>query len=136
MPLIGTEASVDPAFVCRHDVPSGAVPEYREFVRRVWAWRDEDGRSCIDAPPWMFSVVIQDPIEVSLVSSLLSSIHQLRPFDGRFEVLVLEDGSEFSFADIAVLHIFLRSLASLSAVNETARRVCEYVMWMLGFRWV
>lgn len=134
MSLIRTEARID-AFG-RHDLPTGAVPEYREFLRKVWAWRDETGRSVVDAPPWMFSIVVQDATEVSLVSSLLGTLHQLRPFDGRFEVLVLDDGSEFSFADLDVLHTFLRTLASLGEANETARGICEYIMWTLGFRWV
>ncbi len=120
----------------RVDLPTGAVPEYREFLRRVWAWQDENGRPCIDAPPWMFSIVVHEDVEVMLVSSILGTIHQIPAYEGRFEVRVLDDGSEFSFADLHALHAFLRGCASLGEVNETARRVCEYVMWTLGFRWV
>jgi len=121
---------------CRHDLPTGAIPEYREFLKRVWAWREEDGNSCVDSPPWMYSIIIHEPVEVCLVSSLLGTLHQLPAFEGRIEVRVMDDGSEFSFADLYVLHAFLRACASLGAINETARRVCEYVMWTLGFRWV
>lgn len=120
----------------RHDVPTGAVPEYREFLRRVWAWQAAERSACVDAPPWMYSIIIHDPIEVTIVSSLLGTLHQLDQFEGRFEVIVMDDGSEFSFANLAALHVFLRSCAALGAANETARRVCEYIMWTLGFRWV
>lgn len=120
----------------RHDVPAGAVPEYREFLRRVWAWKDEEGKTCVDGPPWMYSIVIHEPVEVSIVSLILGTLHQLHAFEDRFEVRAMEDGSEFSFADLHALHAFLRACASLGMVNETARRVCEYVMWTLGFRWV
>jgi hypothetical protein len=119
----------------RHDIPTGAVPEYREFLRRVWRWQEEGG-TCLDAPPWMYTIMIHDPVEISLVSSLLGTLHQLDQFDGRFEIIVMDDGSEFSFANLAALHVFLRSCAALGACNETARRVCEYIMWTLGFRWV
>jgi len=127
---------LDAASPRRHDVPTGAVPEYREFLRRVWAWREENGGSCVDGPPWMYTIMIHDPVEVMLVSSLLGTLHQLDRFEGRFEIIAMDDGSEFSFANLAALHVFLRSCAALGACNETARRVCEYIMWTLGFRWV
>jgi len=53
-----------------------------------------------------------------------------------FEIIEMEDGSEFSFANLPALHAFLRSCAVLGAGNDTARKVCEYIMWTLGFRWV
>lgn len=134
MTVLGTTRALDDPG--RHDLPTGAVPEYREFLRHVWAWKDEDGKSCLDAPPWMCSIIISEPLEISLVSSLLSTLHQITAFEDRFEVRVMEDGSEFSFADLHVLHAFLRACAGLGAVNETARHVCESVMWTLGFRWV
>jgi hypothetical protein len=126
----------DPTVARRNDIPTGAVPEYREFLRRVWSWQEEGGGACVDGPPWMYTIMIQDPVEVSLVSSLLGTLHQLDQLDDRFEIIVMEDGSEFSFANLAALHVFLRSCAALGACNETARRVCEYIMWTLGFRWV
>lgn len=133
--MLGTTRSLAPDGD-RIDLPSGAVPEYREFLRRVWTWKDEDGRSCLDAPPWMFSIVIHDDAEITIVSSILGTIHQLPEYSERFEIRVMDDGSEFSFADLQALHAFLRGCASLGAVDETARHVCEYVMWTLGFRWV
>lgn len=133
---MGAVVAAGPAFPRRHDVPTGAVPEYREFLRRVWSWKEEDGSSCIDGPPWMYSIIVHDPVEVMIVSAVLSTLHQLSTFEDRFEVIVMEDGSEFSFADLASLHAFLRACAALGATNETARRVCEYIMWTLGFRWV
>ncbi len=127
---------LDLEIACRHDVPTGAIPEYSEFLRRVWTWQDEKGSSCVDGPPWMYSIIIHDPVEVMIVSSLLGTIHLTSEFKDRFEILAMEDGSEFSFADLAALHTFLRACAALGSTNETARRVCEYVMWTLGFRWV
>jgi hypothetical protein len=84
----------------------------------------------------MYSIVIHEAAEVMLVSSILGMLHQTAGFGGRFEIIAMEDGSEFSFADLASLHAFLRACAALGATNETARRVCEYIMWTLGFRWV
>ena len=133
---MSTALALDPAIARRHDIPTGAVPEYSEFLRRVWAWHDEYGNSCVGAPPWMYSIIIHEPVEVMFVSSLLGTIHMTSEFKDRFEIIVMEDGSEFSFADLAALHTFLRACATLGSTNETARRVCEYVMWTLGFRWV
>jgi hypothetical protein len=128
--------ATDAVFTRRYDIPTGVVPEYREFVRWAWSWRDEAGRPALEAPPWMYSLIACEPAEVTIISSLLGTLHQLSPFSECFEVIVLEDGSEFSFANLAALHAFLRSCAALGASNETARRVCEYIMWTLGFRWV
>ena len=125
-----------PVAACRRDVPAGAVPEYRVFLRHVWSWHEEDGSACVDGPPWMYSIMIRDAVETTMVSSILGMLHQMPYFSGRFEVVATENGSEFSFADLASLHAFLRSCAALGATNETARRVCEYIMWTLGFRWV
>lgn len=119
---------------CRNDVPSGVVPEYKEFLRRVWAWQEED--AVLDAPPWMYSVIIEDPDEARVVSLLVGLLYQIDGLGDRFENIVVENGSEFSFADLEALHMFLRSCASCGATDETARRICEYIMWTLGFRWV
>lgn len=132
-----TEALVvDSTIARRYDVPTGAVPEYQEFLRRVWSWQDENGRSCVSGPPWMYTIVIHDMSEVLLVSSILAMMERTAGFVDRFKAVEVEDGSQFSFADLASLHLFLRSCAAIGATNETARRVCEYVMWTLGFRWV
>ena len=132
---------LDATVAHRCDIPTGAVPVYREFLRRVWEWREKSGEKCVDGPPWMYSILIHDPIEATTVSSLLGILHQISvPEDfnlrDRFEIIVMEDGSEFSFADLAILHEFLRACAGLGATSETARKVCEYIMWTLGFRWV
>ena len=128
--------AASPAFPRRHDVPSGAVPDYREFVRWVWSWKEEDGSVCIDGPPWMYTMIVHDPSEVMIASSVVGSLSQLPQFHESFEIIAMEDGSEFSFANLQALHAFLRSCATLGMGNDTARRVCEYTMWTLGFRWV
>jgi len=120
----------------RHDVPSGAVPEYRKFVRHLWAWRAEDGRPCVTEPPWMYSMLVHDPAEVSVTSAILGTLYQIDTIEGRFEIIMMDDGAEFSFSDLAALHAFLRAAAALGATNETARHVCECIMWSVGFRWV
>lgn len=125
-----------PTSALRYDVPSCTVPEYRDFLRHVWSWHEEDGSTCVAGTPWMYSILIRDAVETTLVSSILGALHQMPQFDGKFQILATEEGSDFSFADLASLHAFLRSCAALGKTNETARRVCEYIMWTLGFRWV
>lgn len=113
------------------------MPSYRRFVRTVWSWRDPHGRSCLDAPPWVFTVFITEPIEIGVVSSMLQTLCRGVPeIAEKFEVLSLEDGTEFSFADLESLHSFLSLLTTIGMRNETARRVVEYILWSLGFRWV
>lgn len=128
--------ATSPAFHRRHDVPTGAVPDYRQFVRWVWSWKEEDGSTAVDGPPWMHTMHIQDPVDVMIVSSIIGALSQLPQFQDSFEIIAMEDGSEFSFANLQALHAFLRSCATLGMGNDTARRVCEYIMWTLGFRWV
>lgn len=120
----------------RHDVPAGAVPRYREFLRQVWAWRGPDGRPAVNEPPWMYSMLIHEPAEIAAVSMVFRALHRGGTDEDRLKTVVMEDGSEFSFMDLAALHAFLRACAALGATNETAGRVCECVMWTLGFRWV
>jgi hypothetical protein len=80
----------------------------------------------------MYSFLAHDPAEVMIVSSIFKTLS----LPDRVETVEMEDGSKFSFADLASLHTFLRACAAFGAIDETARRVCEYVMWTLGFRWV
>jgi hypothetical protein len=84
----------------------------------------------------MYTMLIHDPVEVMIVSSVLGTLNQLPQLSDSFEIIEMKDGSEFSFASLQALHAFLRSCAVLGADNDTARKVCEYIMWTLGFRWV
>lgn len=115
----------------RRDVPWGHVPSYDNFLKTIWRWRDEEGRGCLDAPPWMYTVLVEDDTEKVLVDSLTRAIGL-----GKVEVRTLDDGTEFSFADLKTLHMFLNLLVAIGAKDNTAKRVAEYILWTLGFRWV
>lgn len=126
-------------YLYRNDVPAGSVPEYREFVRLLWAWHNESDEPCISSPPWVYSIRIRDSVEIATASSLLKTIYQVNSSESRYQIVTgtsEEEGSVFYFANLDILHSFLHSCAAIGATNDTARLVCEYIMWTLGFRWV
>lgn len=131
----------------RFDVPVGSVPDYSTFRRHVWRYRDEDTGRVVSAPPWMYSVIFEDTEEAAIAFSLIELLVTPQGTSPpmvevqRVEVITRrgEDGAkafEVCFADLQVLHLFLVMLASQSSVDAVSRRVGEFLMWTLGFRWV
>lgn len=123
----------------RVDIPAGAVPTYSDFVRHLWSYESPEGFS-IGAPPTVYEAVFEredaDGIVVRRIAEVMGlSWEEISCSDPR------PDGSwDLQFASIAALHAFVVKLARMSYWgtddHEAARRVAEFLMWTLGYRWV
>ena len=119
----------------RLDVPAGEVPDYRTFVRFVWSYIDDNGERAVGSPPWMYAVTLDDPGEARLVTDLVARmILLIAPMEGRVQLSNAPSGTQLAFADLEVLHAFLRLLAAMP--GDLARHVAEWMLWTLGFRWI
>lgn len=122
--------------VPRRDVPSGEVPDYRTFCRFVWSYRDEQGGLAVGPPPWMYAVTFDTRAEAEIAEQLLAfMVASLPSFEGRFQVDVTPDGTQVAFADLEILHVFLRILAARGEA-DSSRSIAEFMLWTLGFRWI
>lgn len=121
----------------RLDVPAGKIPDYRTFCRFVWQYRDDDGHSAIHAPPWMYSMIIADPKEVSAANAIVAAVCLNNP-ESVDSIVVerMEYGVQLSFANLSTLHAALSALARCGSESEDMRRLAEFLLWTLGFRWV
>jgi hypothetical protein len=118
--------------ITRHDVPVGRIPSYQDFVRHVWAWRDEDGLSPLGRPPRMYAILIRDPSEARVAAAIIAT-----SFPSNTTVVTQpDDEPEVTFKTLEALHAFLLACALFGRSDSTARRICECVLWTLGFRWV
>lgn len=121
----------------RFDVPAGQVPDYRTFCRFVWQYKDDDGQSAIHAPPWMYSMIIADPKDVSSANAIVAAVCLNNPEAVDFiEMSRMEYGVKLSFSNLSTLHTALSALARCGAESEDMRRLAEFLLWTLGFRWV
>lgn len=121
----------------RLDIPVGHVPDYRTFCRFVWQYRDEEGGTVIHPPPWMYTMVIDDPSDVSSVNAIVAAVCLDNPSAAeRIGVDKMDYGVRLSFANLGVLHASLSALARCGAESESMRSLAEFLLWTLGFRWV
>ena len=111
------------------------VPDYREFVRHVWAYDDIVTGPVISGPPWVYGCVIEHPDEWALIQRVLE-----RPWAaGRMSVEKAGiDARLVRFSSLEALHDFLRILSRRHKLtgDRITKDVVEFVMWTLGFRWV
>lgn len=121
----------------RLDVPVGQVPDYRTFCRFVWQYRDEEGQSVIHPPPWMYSLIIDDPVDVSSINAIVAAFSFDNPASAKsINVAKFEGGVRLSFANLGALHSALASLARCGVESENMKSLAEFLLWTLGFRWV
>lgn len=119
------------------DVPAGAVPGYADFKRHVWKYAGTN----VDAPPWMYSVILQDAMEYdACYQAVLCAMRVASIEGGRFRIREdVEEGFivyEVMFADLEALHAFLQCVAVASSVDTRMRQMGDFIMYTLGYRWV
>lgn len=121
----------------RLDVPAGQIPDYRTFCRFVWQYRDESGGTVLQAPPWMYSIFIDDPGDVTIVNAIAAALC-LNDDDAAEQISIIrnEDGARLSFANLRILHEALGAMARCGSESPEMRRLAEFFLWTLGFRWV
>jgi hypothetical protein len=121
----------------------GTVPAYRSFVSHVWSYEDNECGRLIQGPPWVFSMLFDDPDEVGVVFAVIEALvtdpSPVSPSRIEIVTCLAENGGDaysIQFADLQVLHMLLMALAARSSLDLVGRQVCEFLMWTLGFRWV
>lgn len=119
------------------DVPSGDVPEYRDFKRHVWRCAGDS----LNEPPWIYSVILQDAMEYDACYQAVTCSMKVASVAGsRFRIREdVEEGFivyEVMFADLEALHAFLQCVAVASRVDVRMRQLGEFIMYTLGYRWV
>jgi len=115
------------------EVPRFDLPLYRLFVRHVWAYRDDRGESVISPPPTMFTMYHDDEGEALVLRETYELLVSVEPtWAGR------TGGTGYlAFADLQVFYVYLGLLCRAARLGDArAQRLGEYVMWVLGFRWV
>lgn len=113
------------------------MPDYRTFCRFVWQYRDEEGGTVVHPPPWMYSMIIEDPCDVSSINAIVAAVCLDSPEAADFiDVSKNEHGVRLSFANLSVLHAALTTLARCGAESEGMKSLAEFLLWTLGFRWV
>lgn len=126
----------------RIDIPSGHIPDYRTFVRHVWAYHDDAGKPVL-SPPWMHTAHFSAGDEWCVAGAALADMIRYDDQCGRKRVVgerivSRRKGSRFEvkFADLEALHAFLLHLAGYAANDFHARQLGEFLVWTFGFRWV
>ena len=122
----------------RIDLPTGHMPDFRSFKRHCWAFVDEHG-SPIHPPPVVFSIVFEKGSrEVKLMDQVIElCARNTQRVHEKIKVHREGDGStHIDFADLEVLYSFMTALAAVAAFSDKVRKVAEFVMWTLGFRWI
>jgi hypothetical protein len=124
----------------RVDVPTGCVPNYREFVRHLWRYEDPRHGPCLKPPPVVYRCVIEEADEeLDVVCKVREEVLLCYGLD-RGVITIERDGSTVahgvSFNSIEALHLFVVHLAGMAKYRKAARALGDFMMWSLGFRWV
>lgn len=126
----------------RLDLTTGKVPDYRTFVRHLWAYRDDEGFQ-ISAPPVMYRALFEDADpDWRIIESVAAYVVGCGVGEElRWEMIRSEDLTllwELRFYSLRALHTFCVVLGDRARVQEddVSIRVGEFIMWTLGFRWV
>lgn len=125
----------------RLDLQVGKVPDYRTFVRHVWAYEDDQGFR-IGEPPVMYRAIFEDSdpdwktiLRIAEYAMACGSGHAIK-----LVPLQLDETRawELQFESLRALHVFCVLLGDRARVqgDDVAIRVGEFIMWTLGFRWV
>lgn len=127
----------------RQELPVGDVPSYGAFKQHIWHYRDSEGSSAVWDPPWVYSVLVENEEDCSVVLDVIHSLVSEQAIEPtRAEVVrhIQHDGTldchEVRFADLGLLHAFLSELACRVWCDFEAKQIGEFLMWTLGFRWV
>lgn len=115
------------------EVPRFELPRYGHFVRHVWQYRDDRGESVVFPPPAMFTLYHDDEGELAVLKEIYDLLMSLKPeWSGR-----ISGAGYLAFADLQVLYGYLSLLCRAARTGDVrAQQLGEYVMWVLGFRWV
>lgn len=122
----------------RVDIPTGCVPNYRDFVRHLWSYEDPRLGRCLGAPPCMYRCIIEGG-GGELEFAELVRAEVLVGYGLPRESIAIERCADIhllDFASIEALHLFVVHLAGIVQHRKLARPFGDFVMWSLGFRWV
>lgn len=115
-------------------LPAGQVPDYRTFVRHLWAFKDEHGVRAVERPP----VVFEMRLSVADAVVVRESIDFLRAFLDKSRASLFVDGHELLLQvyDLNALHALAMALSARRDRSPKHQQVAEDFVWALGFRWV
>ena len=115
------------------ELPKFDLPRYSSFVRHVWEYRDDQGESVVFPPPTMFTMYYDDEGEAAVLREMYELLVRVEPG----WVDRVGGNGYLAFTDLQVLYVYLGLLCrSARAGDPRAQRLGEYVLWVLGFKWV
>lgn len=115
-------------------LPRFELPSYREFVRHLWCYRNDDGDSAVSSPPVMFTIYYDDDAEFRVLRETYDRMVnvEVEGWVGRIRA-----EGQLTFSDLQALYEYLGRLCETAREGDLrAHRLGEYVLWVLGFRWV
>lgn len=123
-------------------VPSGVMPDYRDFARQCWRYHADATETVLRAPPEMFTLVLGDPVQCDVAVAEANTLRFEFGLAERVIMKALGAETHIIFRDLEGVYRFLSLLAvratSLSESSEksaAAQEVARFALSTLGFYW-